>query len=205
MDFSRAQIRAGRGGNGRHMGLQEVIQFIQAALECSVYVAPRERGLSREEVFEVSRRVGFQDGEIGDALASAGQYHDGRYLLRSHQMTMWHLFHLHEEPDYRNIEAFDFVIYQLSASVRAEGLDKARLERDLIVERAAAEGIPHHDVEVAITILVMSGQLTRKTGVLRFSPGREYQPLPSTLRRQMSGQPVRKEARALPIHSLETS
>ena len=58
-------------------------------------------------------------------------------------------------------------------------------------------GIQRHDTEVAVTILVMSGQLTEENGgFLRFSRGREYQDLPSALQRQAAGQPVRRDARA---------
>jgi hypothetical protein len=177
------------------MSLQEVTQFVQAALECSVYIAPREPGLTREEVFEIGKRAGFQDGEIGDALErAASQYSGGRYFLPHAYAVMWHLFNLHEEPDYRNIAAFDFVVSELNASVRADGIKKAQLGRDVIVERAVAQHIPQHDVEVAITILLISGQLTENAGFLRFPPGREYQSLPS--RTQVRGQPIRREARA---------
>jgi hypothetical protein len=179
------------------MSLQAVIQFIQAALECSVYVAPREPGLTREEVFEIGKRAGFQDGEIGDALAQATQEHFGvRYLLPKSKAAMWHIFNLQEEPDYRNITAFDFVVSELNANIRTEGVSKAQLERSLIVERAVAKDIPRQDIEVAITILVMSGQLTEKEDILRLAYGLAQYPLPSTLRNQLRGQPVRREARA---------
>lgn len=111
-----------------HMSLQPVIQFIQAALECSVYVEPREPGLTREEVFEVGKRAGFQDGEIGDALAHARLQHSAlRYLLPGSQAAMWHIFIFREEPDYRNLTAFDFALSELQASVRAEGVKNAQL------------------------------------------------------------------------------
>ncbi len=67
-------------------------------------------------------------------------------------------------------------VSELNRIVQAEGIEKAQLGRDIMVERAVAEGIPRHDTEVAVTILVMSGQLTEeKGGFLRFSRGREYQ------------------------------
>ena len=47
---------------------QEVEKFVCAALECSVYVAPKEPGLTHEELFAVGRAAGFENGEIADVL-----------------------------------------------------------------------------------------------------------------------------------------
>ena len=46
---------------------QEIIKFLEAAVECSVFLNPTEPGLSYEEILEVGKRAGFQAGEVGDA------------------------------------------------------------------------------------------------------------------------------------------
>jgi len=51
--------------------MQEVIKFIRAALECSIFLAPREPGLTYDEILEIGKRAGFQEGEIGDAIGHA--------------------------------------------------------------------------------------------------------------------------------------
>ena len=53
------------------MRQQEVQQFLAAALECSVYVAPKDPGLTHAELFEAGGRVGYQEGELGDALGAS--------------------------------------------------------------------------------------------------------------------------------------
>jgi hypothetical protein len=78
------------------------------------------------------------------------------------------VFFFHEEPEYRNFDAFDFVVSELNARVKADGARNAELERSVVVERALANGIPRNDIEVAITYQVMANLLTEKDGVLRF-------------------------------------
>ncbi len=53
------------------MHLQQLTAFLRAALECSAYLAPTERGLSASELLEVGKRAGYQEGEIGDALPAS--------------------------------------------------------------------------------------------------------------------------------------
>jgi hypothetical protein len=90
---------------------QQVVQFLQAALECSIYIAPKDPGLTYDEIIEVGKRVGFQPGEIGDALQQIAtqqvtvlQGQNRFYPDRSTVMTMG-IFALREEPDYRNFAA----------------------------------------------------------------------------------------------------
>jgi hypothetical protein len=148
---------------------QELISFLRAALECSVYVAPLEPGLTYEELLEVGKRAGYQPGEIGDNLRFATtQYFGGkRLLLDSDTTTSW-VFLEREDPEYRNFDAFDFVIEELNVLARAEGAAQALLQRSVMVERAVAKGLQRHDVEVAITYQVMANMLTEQDGVLRF-------------------------------------
>jgi hypothetical protein len=47
---------------------QELIAFLKSALECSIFVAPEDAGLTYEELTEVGKRAGYLQGEIGDAL-----------------------------------------------------------------------------------------------------------------------------------------
>jgi hypothetical protein len=81
-----------------------------------------------EELYEVSKRAGFQNGEIGDALPHVAAMHFGgggvnRLLPSPDAMNFCCDFHCREEPDYRNLQAFDFVYSELNASVRgAQGM-----------------------------------------------------------------------------------
>jgi hypothetical protein len=150
---------------------EAVYKVVQAALECSVYIAPNDPGLTYEEILEVGKRVELQAGEIEDAIAQATAQYFGvankKLLPDARTATQWGLFLFHEEPDYRNFAAFDFVFSEFNACMRADGVRNAQLERNLIVERAVANEIPRHDIEVAITMLIMFGQLTEKDGLLR--------------------------------------
>ena len=160
------------------MTLNEVMKFVDDALLCSVFAVPREPGLTYDEVLEVAGRVGLQAGELGDAIAKFNVQYVGRspsrLLPQTNTMGMWGLFGIPQNPDYRNLGAFDFVDARLKASVRTLGARNAQLERNLIVERAVAQNIPRNDVEAAITIWVLSEHLVEKDGLLRFTPGREH-------------------------------
>jgi hypothetical protein len=94
------------------MTLQQVVQLLQAAIEASVYVSPREPGLTAAELYEVGRQVGLKDGEIGDALPKVATQYFGRanhrMLFPEHFWQSGFLIHT-EEPDLRNPVAFDFV------------------------------------------------------------------------------------------------
>jgi hypothetical protein len=54
------------------MHLQQVKKAIAEALECSVFVNPREPGLTYDEIKEVTARAGFKEGEVGDAFVTMG-------------------------------------------------------------------------------------------------------------------------------------
>jgi hypothetical protein len=159
---------------------QEIVTFLKAALECSVYVDPLEPGLTYDELVEAGKRVGYQHGEIGDNVRFATtQYFGNKKLLPDRSTTTSWVFFQRENPDYRNFDAFDFVVGELNALARAEGAAKARLQRSVLVERAIAKGISRHDVELAITYQVMANALTEKDSVIGFSDNHGPRGLPS--------------------------
>jgi hypothetical protein len=185
------------------MHLQEVIKFIRAALECSVYIAPKDYGLTTGELFEAGSRAGFQEGEISDAARQASTSYFGKDRFLPDQPTVMAMtsFVFPANPEYRNFKALDLVVSNLRASVKALGAAQASLDRSVIVERAFAQGIGRNDIEAAITILVMSGTLVEKEGSLSFARGREgYSPpsLSAVLRNQTTQQnDVRMRAYAI--------
>jgi hypothetical protein len=159
---------------------REVVAFVKAALECSVYVAPLDPGLTDEELLEVGRRAGLQDGEIRDAIGeAAAQRYMGDKRLMPESTGMWGQFNFPEQPDYRNMAAFDLVASELQAVARSQGAGAARIDRAVVVERAVAKQIPKVQVEAAITIWLIDRHLQEENGVLRFAPGRDRYPLPS--------------------------
>jgi len=157
----------------KQMPLQDVINSLQAALEASVYVSPTEHGLTISEVYEVGKRLGFGEGEIGDALPRVVQQRFGgrndRLHLDEHYWQFLGNLVFREEPELRNYIAFDFVIGQLNELAKQLGSGRAQLDRAIIVERGVANSVPRHDLEVAITLQTLSGQLIEQDGVVRFA------------------------------------
>ena len=184
-----------------HISNQPVTNFLRAALECSIYVAPTEPGLTAEELFVAGQAAGFLQGEIGDAFPYATTQTFGggskRLSLNRDQITLLMHFFPREEPDYRNPEAFDFVFAQLRESARAHGEQNAKIERSVMVERAVNQRLLRLDVEAAITIMIMTGILIDKDSILAFAPGKEHYGTPGDqLKTQMQMPPIQKEARA---------
>jgi hypothetical protein len=54
-----------------------LVGFFKACIECSIYIAPTDPGLTHQELFEVGSRVGHQQGEMSDALLQLGTPHRG--------------------------------------------------------------------------------------------------------------------------------
>lgn len=188
----------------------KVASFLKAALECSIYLAPTDPGLTYNELVEVGKRADLQMGEIADAIDQVADIYigrpDDRLKLRSQDAVMLMLFTGEEEPEYRNSQAFDFVFNQMNAIIRSEGAQNAKIERRVIVERAAIIGLPRHDVEAAITIMLLQEILREKDNVIGFAPGREHFAPPGAqmqqIRQRQFGRPIRRNdacARAYPI------
>jgi hypothetical protein len=174
---------------------QAVMKFVQAALECSVYLAPLDPGLTREELFEAGKREGYEPGEIGDSLQMiAAHPFVGDPRIKPRPKAMWSEFHVIQEPDYRNVAAFDLVSSELGALARQVGIGAALIDRSVLVARANHHGIPENDVEAAITIMLLDSHLLlEKHGAVRFAPGRERYPLASEQLAQAHGRVQRPE------------
>jgi hypothetical protein len=171
------------------MHLQKITQFLEAALECSVYVAPKEPGLTYEELVDVGKQASYQDGELADAIFQVTQRCDMVAKRYQHKPDMlWSFFGHPQTPDYRNVAAFDYLQSQINAVLKSEGM-RGSLEHDVLVERAIADGLPAHDMEVAITISVMCDMLVEKDGILRSKHGRVSDQLPSEGQRVSFVQP----------------
>lgn len=152
---------------------QQVKALLLAALECSFYVAPEEPGLTNDELTEVGRRLNLQPGEMSDALLEVADVymgmHDAERLLPSKTGSLihWQYFIQKEEPEYRDIAAFDYVYLALRDSARASGIGNVRLERKMLVERAIRDGISKNSILAAIAILIFTEVLQDTNGILQ--------------------------------------
>jgi len=184
------------------MNEEQIVTFLQAALECSFYLAPTEPGLSYEEIYDVGSRAGLQLSEIRAALPLiTNQPIRGRKLLpHSNTLKMWNFYHIHEKPEYRNFEAIDLIFSELRIGAKSDSTGNGALERSLIVERAIVRQIPANDIEAALAILIMCGQITEDHGSLSLASAGDSRPLPGdTHARAMlasRNQPRRNEPRA---------
>jgi hypothetical protein len=165
-----------------HISHQPVATFLRAALECSIYHAPTEPGLTYDELLVAGDRADFLPGEINDALQYVTTQTWGgsqRFQPSRDLMPLLMNFIPREEPDYRNVAAFDLVFAELRQSERVHGAANAKIERSVMVERAVSLRLPRLDVEAAITIMIMNEILIEKDRILSFAAGRSGYGTPS--------------------------
>lgn len=161
-------------------------KFVRAALECSIFFCPRDPGLTHDELHEAGRRVGIG---VGDVDAGTGglvsRWGEKKYEVEA--PSFGEFFNPSPKPDYRNPEGFEFVCQELR---RARSAGAPQLDRDVLVERGAAAGLPRNDVEVAVTIYALTGFLVEKDGAVGFAAGREQRSLPSEQIRSRGNTPT---------------
>lgn len=161
-----------------------------------------------KELIEVGSRLGHHEGEIGDALSapfSGVELCGERYLPSCGTMNIYYNFHRTEEPDYRPINALDFLHAQLTDLAKAVGIGRAAIELPVVVQRAIERGITRAEIEAAVTLATLCGVMVEQQGTIRFVAGKEGYPSPRQQREQSRGQisqlPVKNHnrARAYPI------
>ena len=179
-------------------GHEEAARFVRALLECTVYVAPTDPGLSMEELLEAGRRLGLQPGEIRDAVGiEVVNYGPGGRLLPNRARILAWMTLKWEDPEFRNLDAIDFVHGELMDLARSEGAARVRADRGVLVQRGVAKGLPGHDVEVAVALLEIQGHLSADGAELRMSPAYASRITPKAEREQFPrGQTRRDEYRA---------
>jgi hypothetical protein len=182
-------------------------KLVKAAVHCSVFVSPTSPGLTPMEVVEVGKRLGFKEGEINDAIGRARNnehvlQYIGRPYLQPAPNTEWCDFFFRDDPDFRNVAAFDFVRNELQELAKQHGAKHAQIERAVLVERGVHQGIPRDDIEATITVMVLGEHCVEKDSIVRLHPNRSAYPLASQQVDQSQDMPVRAnelKRRAYPI------
>lgn len=156
---------------------QEIISFIKAALECSVYICPLSPGLEYNELVQAAENAGFFEGEINDAIPQAVTLYWGagntKILPRKEDTIILSVIAYPEEPDYRNPVAFHRVFEEMRLLVRQKGIANAQTERSALVGKCVTQQASTHDVQVAIAILTLNEILEAKDCIIRFARGKE--------------------------------
>lgn len=160
----------------------EIGKFLVAALEATVYVAPRDHGLTWDELQEVTRRAGFKLGEVTDALNHLGDVIDqygARLKLTVTDLNYLVDFNDPREPEFLEARTVEAVRREIDELAREVGRGRAQLSRDALVERGVQRGHERLAVERAITALVLSGIFREEQEHVRYVPGRETWVMPS--------------------------
>lgn len=144
---------------------RDLNDLLREALMCSVFVSPTDPGLTYEEAFEIGRQAGYQNGEIGDTFphVSKADYGRVRYVATNHDIIFSEVSEASEDA-LLSLQAADFVYSALNERIKADGIQQARLDRGVIVERAVVAGLDRTAVEGAITCLLLGELLIEREG-----------------------------------------
>lgn len=160
---------------------EEVAKFVQAAIECSYLLAPKQPGLTLEELVQVGAQLGFKRGEVEDNLGHRPRANDSapiRFGLDDGATGVLEDFLWPIENDQRDPRAFDFVRRELDGIAREVGFAGAALARTTLVHRGMAKGIDETALEAAVTILRLTEFISiDETGVVRPAHGKGLYPL----------------------------
>jgi hypothetical protein len=162
----------------------DIKDFVKTAIHCSVFLAPTNPGLTSAELVEVGKRLGFAEGEIGDeirqtrARGDVQDFFGNEYLLPTPN-PLWCMFLSNEEPEFRNVAAFDFVITQLHELAKQHGRAQAQIERSVLVERGVQAGFSRRDMEATITVMLLGEYCTEDDSIIRRDPRRTSNQLAS--------------------------
>jgi hypothetical protein len=185
---------------------QEVSTYINAVFEASIFLNPASPGLSLKEALEAARRGGYQEGEslkeisqiVPDFLNSS----DRRLVPTSKVFAAWGNFNVPQNPDFRNVLAFEFLHWELRKldwELKGYGsLDESSasgVSRNVLVGRAVSKDLPKLDVEAAITLWVVGGYIIEHDGLLRYANGRSSDISPGEKLRAGDGLEFRDEIR----------
>ena len=145
---------------------QEVERFIWHALEASVYVNPRDFGLTESELIEAGARHGFQSGEIRDALHRGStdqfEFYVGERATPKQLVALSLVdFNWTWDGDPRNRSAYQYVLQSFEDLARKEGVARAKVARDSLIARGETAGYSRKDIELAIASYLIYGMFQR--------------------------------------------
>lgn len=187
--------------------MSDINDFVITALEASIIAAPRDHGLSRDELLEVGKRLGFKQGELNDAIARSQIGNPWGPRLRIQKLTpmpqrLSTNFFWESVPELRDIHSFDFVRGDLQELAREVGEANARRPRDTLVQRGVDRGLKREALELAVTLFVLQGTFEEKDGAVGHAQHALYGPLASQQVQDMSSRtPIDKRmlAAAVPL------
>ena len=144
---------------------------VQNVLVASIFASPDDHGLTLGELLEAGAIAGLREGELRDALRSSAhgieRSPNGRYGLGSVTQMLAIFFGQPAPGDPRNLEAFDFVWCQFRELDRDAGAGKGKVDKDVLLHRAASDGLDEHDVRVALAIYTLTNDISVHGTTLR--------------------------------------
>ncbi len=147
-----------------------VPQAISNALWLTVFLQPRDIGLTLDELVEVLGRVGFERGEVLDGTKDyQRKLGPGSRLMPRDDTSNSMILSLYDD-DLRDPQAFDYVLEHLRLLARKVTRGAAAASRDHIVAAGTATGLDSTAVDAAITTQLISANLVEQDGLVRLSP-----------------------------------
>jgi hypothetical protein len=166
----------------------EVDSMISKAILATIFVCPRDPGLTEEELLEIGQRSGFGRGELRDGIERSTTHAEWDWKKRApSNMSAIGVadFNFPWADDPRSPTAFEAVHMAMREVIKDEGA-KAQIPRDELVATCVQRGSAREDVEAAITGLVLDEIFEEKDAMVGYRRDKHNYPLPS---RQLRDRP----------------
>jgi predicted nucleotide-binding protein len=158
----------------------EIKKFIIDVVTASVFVAPRDVGLTRDELTTLAKDAGYLPGEIKDGINEVCKHYPyarGRVLPIRPGLGYSDFNATWGENDPRDPDVFNNVRCEMQLFAREEGVT-AWIDRSLFADKCVALGMSPHDAEVAISCIILDEIFEEEKGRVRYRPGKHKYILP---------------------------
>lgn len=145
--------------------------FVVDALIASMVVDPHLPGLSFNELKNLGAQHNLLAGEIGDKSKKYGVFRHtpDRIDFDVSQLNdcQYGIWEVNYQPEFRDLNAIKFIIEFFYNQSRSEGQANLGVPRNMLIARAVQQGIEEHDVDVAISLMLLSNAVKEIDGLIK--------------------------------------
>lgn len=146
--------------------------FVVDALVASMVAAPQLPGLSFNELKNLGANHELLPAEIGRASKEYGvspQEPDkiGFKVSKNNATCLYGHWEVSYQPEFRNLKAIQFIMEFFYNRWRSEGLANLGVPRDMLIAGAVKQGIKEYDVDLAISLMLLSAIVIDMDGLIK--------------------------------------
>lgn len=146
--------------------------FVVDALIASMVASPQLPGLSFNELEYLGAKHKLYPGEIGPESKQYGvsrQAPDkiGFAVSKNNADCFYGHWEVSYQPEFRNLNAIRFIMEFFFNRWRSEGLANLGVPKDMLIAEAVKQGIKEDDVDLAISLMLLSERVIDMDGLIK--------------------------------------